>query len=753
MKNNTIMMSLLLILTMSATAAHSETASATDFLMSDGTLNIDAIANGGRDLTLNIVGWHIELDPKRGPVFSAEPPLTSPWSGLDMGLSGVVRAMAVSSAGIVYVGGDFRFVGTGGTPVDGLSHIAKWNGSAWSALDMGVHFNSTVRAIAISGTDIYIGGDIGGGLNNVAKWNGTAWVALDQGLAGRVSAIAVSGTDVYVGGSFTEVGAGGVAVTGLNNIAKWNGTAWSALDMGLFNSVSSAVFAIAVNGSNVYVGGSFLAVGTGGTAVSDLNYIAKWNGTAWSALDKGLNNFVNVITANGTDLYIGGGFNNVDQTATSVPGLNYIAKYNTLTLAWSALDKGLNAIVNSITLSGSDIYVGGEFTGVGTGGTAVSGLEHITKWNGTAWSALDMGLNGVIYATAVSGTIVYAGGVLTDVPPPTSVAGLSYIAKYNTPTICPTVSITGLNASYCHGALAFTLSGSPIGGIFTVDGVETTRFDVPLLSVGNHSVVYTYTDGNGCSNSASQTVTINALPTVSLPACKTVYIGYAPAASDILTAYTSSGVLNYIWSNNATTQSITVSPAATTTYTVTATDANGCMAVASTTVESFNVSCTFKLKGKNVIGVSMCQPAVGRTKAKDLCVDPANVPSNLNQGNKLGVCGLVACEPYTSPSPNNALLNGDRQGNSAIVEKKNAVLIYPNPAQDAFTIDFDLDQTTDVTMLLSDINARTLWSKEVKNARQGSETVDINDLPVGVYFVKFLAIGEEAQIHRLVITK
>ena len=92
----------------------------------------------------------------------------------------------------------------------------------------------------------------------------------------------------------------------------------------------------------------------------------------------------------------------------------------------------------------------------------------------------------------------------------------------------------------------------------------------------------------------------------------------------------------------------------------------------------------------------MCQPAVGRTKAKDLCVDPANVLSNLNQGIKLGACGLVACEPYTSPSPNNALLNGDRQGNSAIVEKKNAVLIYPNPAQDAFTIDFNLDQTTDV---------------------------------------------------------
>ena len=43
--------------------------------------------------------------------------------------------------------------------------------------------------------------------------------------------LAVSGTDVYAGGDFT---AGGVNA---NRIAKWDGTSWSALGTGIIDSV------------------------------------------------------------------------------------------------------------------------------------------------------------------------------------------------------------------------------------------------------------------------------------------------------------------------------------------------------------------------------------------------------------------------------------------------------------------------------------------------------------------------------------
>jgi len=81
--------------------------------------------------------------------------------------------------------------------------------SDWSALGTGV--NGEVFAIAVSGNDVYAGGDFqdndNGAPNHIAKWNsGSGWLALGQGTDGSVYAIAMSGTDVYVGGSFNHAG-------------------------------------------------------------------------------------------------------------------------------------------------------------------------------------------------------------------------------------------------------------------------------------------------------------------------------------------------------------------------------------------------------------------------------------------------------------------------------------------------------------------------------------------------------------------
>ena len=65
------------------------------------------------------------------------------------------------------------------------------------------------------------------------------WVSLNPGMPGAngsVSAIAVDGSgNVYVGGSFTMIG-----TVPANHIAKWDGSAWSALGSG-------------ISGSNAYV--------------------------------------------------------------------------------------------------------------------------------------------------------------------------------------------------------------------------------------------------------------------------------------------------------------------------------------------------------------------------------------------------------------------------------------------------------------------------------------------------------------------
>src|SRR5438876_792273 len=136
------------------------------------------------------------------------------------GANGQVRAAVVDGSGNLYIGGDFTAVG------DVLAnHLAKWNGSSWSALGAGM--NSNVFALAVSGSDVYAGGGFlmagGSAANYVAKWDGSSWSAPGSGMNGEVRALAVSGANVYAGGGFTT--AGGIAA---NHIAQWNGSSWSA---------------------------------------------------------------------------------------------------------------------------------------------------------------------------------------------------------------------------------------------------------------------------------------------------------------------------------------------------------------------------------------------------------------------------------------------------------------------------------------------------------------------------------------------
>lgn len=74
----------------------------------------------------------------------------------------------------------------------------------------------------------------------------------------------------------------------------------------------------------------------------------------------------------------------------------------------------------------------------------------------------------------------------------------------------PIVSITGFNA-IDETTPAFTLSeGSPIGGIYTGVGISNGIFDPIAAGIGNHLITYTYTDANGCTDSASTTIIVEA---------------------------------------------------------------------------------------------------------------------------------------------------------------------------------------------------------------------------------------------------
>lgn len=73
----------------------------------------------------------------------------------------------------------------------------------------------------------------------------------------------------------------------------------------------------------------------------------------------------------------------------------------------------------------------------------------------------------------------------------------------------PTVSLDAFDGA-CNTADPITLTGgSPVGGTYTGTGISGGVFDPNVAGEGSHLITYTFTDGNGCENIATQTILID----------------------------------------------------------------------------------------------------------------------------------------------------------------------------------------------------------------------------------------------------
>lgn len=296
------------------------------------------------------------------------------------GLDGVVYAVVTAGTN-VYVGGAFTSAGGVAT-----KNLARWDGALWHAVGGGVE--GTVRALAVDGTSLWVGGDFtkagGQTANGLAKWveANRQWTVPDAGIAGGVRTILILSGVPYVGGEFDK------------GIVRQDADGWAAPGDG----VDGAVFALAVNGSDIVVGGAFANAGG-----SPANNIARLQDTNWLTMGNGVDGPIHTLAVKATNaLYAGGAFGN-----SGPDPMPCLARWNGK--AWEAVS-GANTVVQftsveALQVKGGDLFVGGDFDAA-RGGFG----NHVLKYDGTNWATLVGGVDGNVLALATNSAGLFVGG-------------------------------------------------------------------------------------------------------------------------------------------------------------------------------------------------------------------------------------------------------------------------------------------------------------------------------------------------------
>jgi trimeric autotransporter adhesin len=333
-----------------------------------------------------------------------------------------------------------------------------------------------VSASAISGNVLYIAGSftqVGpptGAFATIDAATGEAIVPFPRVSGGAVTAVVSDGSGGwFIGGQFTTVG--GLPRAGLAHL-KPDGTpsGWNPNPSG-----DGVVTALARSGSLLYVGGGFSTIGgqfREKLAALDVETgnATPWNPTVTYSMATAE---INAIVVSGSTIYVAGNFDYIGGQIR-----RYIAA---LDAAGSAIgwNPDANAEVNAIVVNGSAVYAGGSFTSIG--GETRNGLAVLATTNGAAgtWNPAP---NGTVASLALGG-VMYVGGSFSTIGGQTR----SRLAAVNLTTgaatswnPAPNGSVTDIEAagSIVYVAGGFTdigaMTRSRLAALTAADGTPTT---------------------------------------------------------------------------------------------------------------------------------------------------------------------------------------------------------------------------------------------------------------------------------------
>jgi hypothetical protein len=358
--------------------------------------------------------------------------------------------------------------------------------------------------------------------------------------------------------------------------------------------------------------------------------------------------------------------------------------------------------------------------------------------------------------------VATGGTALSGAPTPsTSTAGTYsyYVSQKNangdeSPRVAITVNVNALpstptinasgNTSFCTGGSVVLTSSATTGNVWST---TATTAAITVTTSGSYTV--TVTDNNSCSATSTATVVnVSSAPSPTINASATA------ACSGETVTLTSSTADSYLWSNNATTQSIQVTASGNFTVTTTNTDAcDGVGASAPTTV-TFTATPTaagsFSTSGNLV---TFTNTSTGATSYSwdfgDFSNSSASAPVHAYAANGSYTVVLTAINGNCTDTESFTVAITLAIDELAGVENIN---VYPNPATESFVVVFDNQNNQAVTIEMIDQMGRVIQSNTIEQL--GVQVSEFNTMNVsnGMYSIRISSNGN-ALTKRLIVNK
>ncbi len=328
-------------------------------------------------------------------------------------------------------------------------------------------------------------------------------------------------------------------------------------------------------------------------------------------------------------------------------------------------------------------------------------------------------------------------------------ASTGVVITQNTPEV-PTIAATATTTFCTGGSVDVVVNNSTNFASFNWSN-NSTNDTINVTASGTYSV--TTTDLNGCT-AASNAVTTNVsnAPTPTISANGTTSF----CNGDTVTLTSTAGD-SYLWSNNATTQSVKITASGA--YTVTVTNANACngvgtsnsitvnvtpQPVASFTSSSVSATYTFTSTATDATAYNWTFGDGGSSTQQN--------PVHAYNGNGTFTVTLTATNGNcTDVSTSTVTITGVSV--QEVVRTIENIRLFPNPNNGSATLEIATTNSSDIEVAIMDVTGRTitLMNKEL-NSGINFLSINTEEFAGGIYFVS-VRNGSENNVVRMVVNK